>query len=402
MATVSTSAITTPTMSTTGTRKRFTIGDMVRKLFPRNAVMLAMVSTGPVKGEAHIVRKQGMIAKKMTKSGKYESFTYTPLAIEFTVSARTSDTEFTVSDATGLAVRYTLVNTTNFKVCRISAISTNTLTITAIGDDGFTVAVGDKLLGMGNAYPENSSNPAIIQKDEDNIYNHTSIQRWPVAISRSAAGEQHYGEDTFWQRLKTNASLENIRRIENALLFSDRAASTAEKTTDATLSESFGTFRGMNKFSGATYNFNGSFNPSDFITSMVEAMNESVDFAKNMVMLCGQKAFGEAVQWAMDDLVVNQESELKKYGVKARNYVTAGPDVEMVVHDAYNRGNLYKIGHIFQPEDVMYVYRENADFKINRNIQSNSTDGLEDEILWEGGYATLDGGESTMRLENLQ
>ena len=242
MAATQSTAWTTPAASATGTLERRTISDKVRNLFPGAAQLFALIATGEVK-KGEVMKRPGLIGKRGVQTRRYEWFTYTPIATYVTVSS-VSGSDYTLSSSTGLVPLRTVLNLTNMHVGRVCAVNTTTHVIqcTAI-TAAFTVTAGDKLLIMAPAYPENSSGPHIIQKDDDNVYNVTQIPRFPVSISASAKGNPHYGGD-FWERCKQKNMIEGNRMVERNYLFGERPSS-GDTTSDTVVGDAFGTFRGM-------------------------------------------------------------------------------------------------------------------------------------------------------------
>lgn len=398
MATVYTAAQTTPAVSTTGTLKR-TVSDKIRHLFPASSNLLALVSQGVPDG-MKIKREKGLIGKKPTQTPKFESFTYAPLAIEFTVATASSATEYILSSASGLRLKYTLVNTANNTVCRVGAISTNTITVTSVGSTAFSAVAGDKFLCLAPAYEENSSSPYILQKDEDNLYNYVQIARFPVAISASAKGNPNYGGD-FWGRIKERNVIEGNRKIENTLIFSERPSS-GDTTTDGTLADAFRTTRGLWNWAQGSYDAGGAMTPDSFVKDMVvNGMHESVDTNSKLVMFCGKEIFGRMQQWVNEDrMVMQKDEELGKFGLKAYNFVTSGPEIRVIKHDAFDRGSNSSKALIFNPEDIFYCYKEGRDLAPKMGIQNNDVDGYEDEILGEIGIGVMDGGYGITKITN--
>ncbi|CAK0764466.1 conserved hypothetical protein [Gammaproteobacteria bacterium] len=390
MSTVYTAAQTTPAVSTTGTLKR-TVSDKIRHLFPASSNLLALVAQGVPDG-MKIKREKGLIGKKPTATPKFESFTYSPLAIAFTVSVYNSGTSLSVSSATGLRLKYTLVNTANNTVCRVGAISTNALTVTSVGSTSFSAAVGDILVCMAPAYEESSTAPYILQKDEDNLYNYVQIVRFPVAISNSAKGNPHYGGDIFG-RINERNMIEGNRKVENTLIFSERASS-GDTTTDGTLADAFRTTRGLWNWAQGSFPAGGAMTPDVYMKDLpVSGMHESVDSNAELIQFCGKEIFGRMQQWVNEDrMVMQQDEELKKFGLKAYKFVTSGPTIRVIVHNAFDQGEFSKKALIFNPEDVFYCYKEGRDLEVKRNIQANDADFVEHEILGEIGVGVLDGG----------
>lgn len=397
MGNVYTAAQTTPAVSTTGTLKR-TVSDKIRHLFPGSSNLLALVTDGPTEGLT-VRQAKGLIGKKKTDTVKFESFTYSPLAITFTVTTG-GTTTCTVSSATGLRLKYTVINTANMTVGRVGAISTNDLTITTIGSTAFSTTAGDVLLCLAPSYEENSSSPYILQKDEDNLYNYVQICRFPVAISDSAKGNPHYGGD-IWQRIKQRNVIEGNRKVENTLLFSERASS-GDTTTDGTLADTFRTTRGIYNWAQGSFDAKGAMSPDTFVNDLVTSgMHESVDSNKELIMFCGKKVFARMQSWVNQDRMVMQQNEdLRKFGLKAYNFVTSGPEIRVIKHDAFDRGTNETRALIFNPEDVFYCYKTERDLQARNSIQANDVDGKIDEIFGEIGIGVLDGGYGITKVTN--
>ena len=396
----STAAVTTPAIATDGIQMR-TVSDKIRHLFPGSPI-LALVDSGLAKksGDLAFQSKSGMISKRQVTNPKYEVFTYTPLAVEFTIATYSSGTSFVVSEADGLTEKMCLVNTSNNTVCRISAISTETLTVVSVGSTTFSGAAGDKLLALAPAYGENSNTPYILSKTEDNAYNYLFIPRFPVAISASAEGNDSYGGN-YWKRLKARNVIEGLRKVENSLIWSDRASS-GDTTTDSTLSDTFRTTKGMYKWAGASFPCGGNLDYDKFSSDMILGMNESARRAdRTMILLESQKSKGLQNKWGQDKMIINDSGKKDEFGVLISRVMTGGPTIQLVQHDSFDRGLNTNKGLIFDPEDYEYVFKKGRDLQPRNNIQTASTDGYEDEIFGEIGINPIDAGNATTTLTNM-
>lgn len=394
MGTTNYSAVSTPAQSTTGTLKRVTLNDEVRHLYPGNPIH-ALVATGLV-GIKEVKRAKNMIGKRKVEAPKHEAFTWTPNVVEFTVASRSSATQFILSASSGLTPKMTLVNTRTMRNCRISSRNTSTheLVVTSYGDNTFDVAVGDKLIAMGPAYGENSSSPYILMKDPDNLYNFTQIMRFTCAMSRSAKDNPHYGGNR-WKQYKEENVVDGLRKAENTLLFSERAASGSESTADATLSDSYRTTRGMWNWAANNYPGGGAITAEDYQHDLPEVMSDTIGDNMMLVEFCGTKVFGEHQKWVNNNYHVEPDKDLAKFGVQAAKFWTDRGEVRLVKHDAFDRAGMTNKSIIFAPEMYDYVILRNDDFKPKTNIQNNDVDGVQDEILGEIGITPRDGGEST-------
>lgn len=404
MASSYTSAITTPAISTTGNRKRTIIGDKIRNLFPGNP-FLVLIESGLPKME-EVSQKKGLIKKRKVENSKFEAFTYTPVAVTFTVSSFSSVSSFVLSDATGLRAKMLLMNTNNKTLCRIGTITTNTIAGTTVGSTTFTASANDTLLALSYAYEENSSSPAMFMKDEDNLWNTTQIMRFPAAISNTAGGNPYYGKESYWSRVKERVLVEGLRRFSNNAVFGERPAS-GETTTDAVLSDTFGTFRGIWNWAANSYDAGGNMTFEKFQTNMAYAMSDTIGMDTKNVMLCGIKIWGDILQWHTDKLALLEPGDYKYFGAQSKKLLTARGFVDIIVCDMFDRGDLYKNWCIFNPDDVEYVYKNKGpgdkydrDFHPKLGIQNPDVDGVVDEILGEVSMSVVDGGEKILAGSN--
>jgi hypothetical protein len=397
MATVYTAAFTTPAVSTTGTLKRGTVSDKIRNLFPGASQLFALISRGEVK-KGEITKGKGLIGKKGSDYRKYEWFSYTPNVVELTVSS-VSGSNITLSSTTGLVIKRTLYNPRTNEVGRVSSITSSVITCTAVTST-FSPAADDKLLIMAPAYPENSAAPSIVQKDDDNHYNNTQIMRYPVAISASAKGSQHYGGD-FWQRLKEKNVMEGNRLNEHSYLFNERPSS-GDTTSDATIGDNFGTFRGMWFSAQKTFDCGGAMTPEKFRKDLPMEMSETINPSDRVMMLTSRNVVGEMLEWVNDKLMYidGSKSDLEAFGIKTTKFITNGPTIEVMAHDAFERAGNNNKALIFCPDDCLYIFRNGRDFQPKQGIQNNDVDGYEDEIIGEVGFAELTGGQNICKVKN--
>ena len=400
MATTYTTPYTNRDPSATGLQKR-TVNDKIRNLFPGAAQLLAFVANGKInKGE--LTKGKGMISKTSCSTRRYEFATYTPQTVEFTVESVNSANITIAGSVDGMAFKRTIVNSENNDVGRINAINTTTrvITVQAITAN-FDVAPGDKLLLMAPAYEEGSSNPYRVMKDHDTNYNVMQIFRFPVAISASAKGTPYYGMKDFFSRLKEQNMIEGNRLIEHTLMFGERAnTTTTDLTTDATLGDSFGTLRGFWNWAGKSYNCGGAMSPEKFIKDLPLAISDTINPNQKVVFATSRQIHGEVVMWANDKYMPVSKGDLESYGVKSTKIQTAGPEIEIVPMDMFDRASFKNKGLLFCPEDMLYVPKEGRDLAPKTGIQDNSTDGYEDEILGELTVAELTGGLNICTVEN--
>lgn len=396
MATVSTAAYKTPTPAAAQVQKR-DVADTVRDLFPASSILTALVARGEVQNGKE-KKSEGMLSKREVKNVRFENYTYTPLAIEFTGS-NLSSTTLTLTSTSGLTAYMTLVNTANWTTCRIDSVTnTTTLEVTSFGSSAFVlVTTADKLLAMAPAYPEYSSDPAILSKDEDNIYNVCQQVRFPVAISDVAAKTPTYLASDYWSRMKEINFKEGKRKVESMLLFSNRSSTNNVTAGGAALTGSFGTTRGARPWAANTVSMGNVMTPAKFRKEIPLAFSaRTVNPNDKVICFAGSIINAQMQEWVNDRQIIAQDGTLKKFGLKSRVFSTAEFDVELVMHDLFNYGALANQMLLFVPDNLEYVYFTGKDLKPNTDIQSPSTLGFEDEFEGLLGIGTKDAGNSIM------
>jgi hypothetical protein len=389
---------TTDVLTTTGIRKR-DVSDTIRHLYP-SASMMPLISNGSIKGIEGVTKEKGLIGKRKVKSSKFEAFTFTPPAIEFTVTSYSAGTLVLVSNA-GLIAKYPLVNSRTGLTCIIDTITAGgtTVEVTSYGDGGtFDASAGDKLIVLSPHYEEKSANPGILMKDPDNLFNYTFIHRNAVGVSGTFNQSDNYGGNRYEYIKKENA-VDCMRKINHSLLFDNKPAS-GEKTTSG-LSASFGSCDGMVNWSQTEFDFGGAMTYNSFMTEMPLTMHESVGADDPKIMFCGYEFWAEVFSWMNNGANIQvTPGSYEVYGVKSKKLLTCRGDIEVMVNDAYTRGSYKNQALIFNPENIDYVFYKERDTKLNENIQGNSVDGREDELIGEISICSNDNGYSIHQLKN--
>jgi hypothetical protein len=357
-----------------------------------------MVAGGSVSGEGAEGQRAaaGRISKRTTKTMKFEWLTFTPIGISVDVASG-SDLSPVVSDASGMVPGMTVMNMTNRNVAIIDAISTNTLALVAIGSAGFTCVDTDRLLLLSPAFKEGSSNPETLAKEEDQLFNYVQIVRHAVEIAKTAQNNPHYGSEDYFKRIKRRQFEQARRHIENTLLFSERAVS---ETTSTSARGAVYTTRGAVKFSANQFDAGGGMTLDKFTREMPLAMPDTVNPSKQMVMLCGRHIAAEMQTWYRDSLVLQGPGEYEKLGLKSSKFMTAGPTIHAIQHNAFDQAGMQNCAFVYDPEDFAYYFKEANDLHIAEDIQSNDSHTKKDELTGTCGFADIAGGANSTFITN--
>ena len=399
---ISTSQVVTPNPSATELLKR-DVADKIRNLTPANAALLALVAKGEMANGELRKSQKGMISKRMAKAMRVEGFYYDPISTTVTATAATDQAlTFSADDYSKILLKSVWRNTRTGAIGIADARdAANVIDFITVGSTTFTANAADVLEHLGNAYEEGSESPYIISKTDDNFYNLCQTFRFPVKIAAEASVNPQLAGGNYWQRIKKNNMIYGMRLIENAMLWGERAASN-NKTSLTQLGVDVSTMRGMWNWAGASFDAGGSLTPAKFQTDLALALDDSLDINKTLVMFCGTNTRAIMLQWLQDKLAYQTESDLKgKFGIDAKRFITAKNEIEVVVHDSFNRSGNTDKALIFAPEDWEYVYLEGMDLRPNTDIQSPSALAFEDEITGTLSIMPAEGGFGTMKVTNI-
>ena len=403
MATVSTNAFYgTPASSTTQNIPRY-VEDQVRDMFPESAKLLALVAKGQV-SRGKYTEQAGMIPKKSIDNPRFECYSYTPLAVSITTTGLSSTT-LTVSDSSNLTATMCLFNSANGTTARIDSITNSTtVEVTSFGTTAFAVTSGDTLIVLAPVREEGSISPLSIWKNEDNIYNMTSIMRFPVSISDTARRSPSYFGD-YWERMKKVNFIEAKRKAEYSMLFSNRPSSGNTTSGGAAYTGSFSSTRGLWQWAGSTFSAGGAMTADMFrreIPSYIAANTANIVGEQSpMVMFCGNEVAGRMMQWVNQvQRIDNAGGEETVFGLRAKSFMTSTYTVKVITHEVFNKGSLANQALLFNPEELFYAFLRNRDLQVRTNIQNPSADGYTDELYGEIGLGVRDGGQSIVRISN--
>jgi hypothetical protein len=197
---------------------------------------------------------------------------------------------------------------------------------------------------------------------------------------------------------------EGKRKLESTLLFSNRAASTANGTAGGAVVGSTNTFettKGAYGWVANTLNANGAMTAEMFRKELPKQYTDGVVGPDDrVIMFCGAEINGQVQEWANDRQIMIEDGQKDIVGIKTKAYQTSQFKVEVVMHDLFNRGSLANKALLFVPDNLEYVYFKGEDMRPESDIQNPSVDGFQDE--WKGsvGFGTKDAGKSMLLVSN--
>lgn len=296
----------------------------------------------------------------------------------------TSATSIVVDNGTYFAEHDLVKNTRTGEVFRVTAVSTNTLTVVrGIGNSGTGVAMNDndELLILGSAQPEGDTSKPARSSTETFVTNYTQIFRTPWEVTETwNHSDTFYSQSDFdYQRGKKG--IDHLKSIEEAALFGkadeNTSGSQPRRTTGGILNR---------------------------ITTNVTAAGGTLSESSMWGALRGAFRYGSRSKWLFaSPLVVdvfNQYARSKvqindsgngSYGLNVRNFQSPHGNVKLVTHYLLE-GTVYGgYAVLIDMDNAHYRPLENSqgsrDTHIRENIQAPDADTRKDEWITEAGFA---------------
>lgn len=397
---------TVPSFASTQMNKR-DVWDKIQLNYARNCKLIALLKEFNI-GESDISATNGRIKKSVVNQQRFESYSNTDWNKTVTVTSLSSTT-LVVNSTAQLKIYDTLYYFDNAAgktlTARIDSITnTTTCEITSFGATAFAATAGT-VLGIGaTAYPENSSNPSMISKDFDNVYNCTQISREPVAASNTMKAIEFYATGDYWKLLKMINLARFLEKIERAWLFGNKASSGNTTSGGAALTSSFSTSQGLLNYAANSYDMLGTMTGFKLKTEIPRVMTTCGE-GDPMIALAGFDICGRIDEMIADKTVYNinvgdAKTTLREFGVNTKMIRTQTFAFELLNIQAFNEGDLARTMLIFNPNTAEFVHLPDRDIQPVVNIQENDRDGTIDEVICEAGCRVVDGGQNIGIIQN--
>lgn len=303
-------------------------------------------------------------------------YTYVATAI-----ASADTTSLAVDDGSIVRVGDILFVPSVGEYMRVTAVSTNTLTVTR-GYGGSTKATAIPLdaivLDIGPAMEEGSTNRGAKSTQTVTKHNFTQIFRTPVEISNTlAASKLHGGKEASYQRRK--ALIEHKRDIANAMYFGRMHEDYSGAKVRRTMGGIFGFMadsesQAFSSAGGTTLTYA---NFDSYVARRAFAHGSS-----DKLMICGGNMATVVNSWAEKKLVT-QVGKDKTYGVNISNLVTTYGNLNVMYDSALDKAGMTDRALILDMDNIAYAYLDGRDTKLNTNIQAPDVDGETDEYITE-------------------
>lgn len=299
-----------------------------------------------------------------------------------TTETGTHGTSLAITTGTGVlvAVGDILKNTVTGEMVLVSAVSTDTLTVTrGYGETAATnMTNGDKLLIIANANMQGAGSPAEKYNNPSTVYNYTQIFRTPFSITRTLDKTALIGGPEL-ARLRKKKGIEHAISIEMAFLF-------GERKLDTNGAQPLTTTRGLLKFLSASPN-NVSKAKGSVVEADFDAFLEKLFYygtSKEKIFLASPMLITKINSWAKGRLEIIQSDMDKTYGLNVMRYVSAFGALNIIQHplliNAYDG-----YGIALDMNELSYRPLSDSDTRLKTNIQANDEDGQRDEYITEAG-----------------
>jgi hypothetical protein len=373
--------------------------------FAQNLKLLLLLADGEVNGQGLTV-KAGRISKWQVETPRVESYNYDPVPVTVKVTSFNGTTLGV--DTTNLTA-YRLLRVTNnaaAMVCRIDSItSASACEITSVGDTAFNPSVGDDLMLLALAMPENSSGIPVMSKDYDNVYNTLQITRQAVGISNSMLKSEFLAGGSDYYKLLKNINLaEFYRTLERNFLFSARASGTGNTTAGgAALTGAFRTARGLYDFAAQSYDMKGSMTRTKLMTDLPQIM-KTVKENEGVIALAGFQTIGVINEMLQDQTRYidsgTAKTALRDYGVQTNVLRTMNMPIEMCRHEAFDSGAYQNQMLLLVPDNIRFAHLKDRDIRPVVGLQNNDVDGMIDSVEVEAAPSVIDGGLKLVVVKN--
>ena len=395
---------TNPAFGATMLQARTVFGDIPLN-FAQNLKLLLLVAQGEV-GQGGLTVKAGRVSKWEVGTPRVESFNYDPVPTTVVVTAFSGTT---LGCDTSYLTPYRLLRVTNNAnpmVCRIDSITSATeCEITSVGGTAFAPAVGDDLMLLDMAMPENSSGIPVMSKDYDNVYNTLHIFRRAVGISNSMLKSEFLAGGSDYYKLLKNINLaEFYRELERGFLFGVKASGTGNTTSGGTaLTAAFRTSQGVYDYAANTFSMGGSMTRYKLMTELPRLL-KTVRENEGVIAFAGFQTIGVINEMLQDQSRYidsgTAKTALRDFGIQTNVLRTMNMPIELCRHEAFDSGAYANQMLLLVPDNVRFAHLKGRDIRPVVGLQNNDVDGMIDSVEVECCPSVIDGGLKILKVTN--
>lgn len=295
----------------------------------------------------------------------------------------TSATSIVVDHGGYFAAQDTVLNTRTGELFRVTAVSTNTLTVVrGISNSGTGVAMNDddEVMIVASATEEGATSRTPRSNNPVTVFNYTQIFREPFAESGTAQATENQVSPVDWALQTKKAGIEHAKDIEYAFLLG--------KKDVATVNSSEMRFTGglIHQISTNQVDAGGALTEDEFNSGMALLFR----YGSPRKLALGSAVFVSALNKfpASKQITTNNE---KTYGMDVTTFTSPFGTLKLVYHPLLEGSKYGGYGVVVDLDDVRYRYLAangfSRDTALHQNIQENDRDGRKAEYLTECGPA---------------
>lgn len=282
-----------------------------------------------------------------------------------------------VADGTVFNVNDVVVDTATSEHLLVTAVSTNTLTITrAFGStSAATITATDYIVNLGSSFAEGGSAPDPLMLLETESFNYTQIFKQAVGVTGTAAASEFYVGPELPKR-KAQALRDLKRKMEYASLFGEIYGGSLTGNQPQRTTRGLNAAITTNRFAIA-----GTLSQDYFVQSVLPDSGRYGSGKK--VIYCGVNMLKCFADWGLDRLQTFTSDSM--LGFKAREYISPFVDL-MIVRHKMLEGPYAGYAFIVDPENSYRVDLNKRSLAYQENIQAPDYDGQKDQWLTESGF----------------
>lgn len=286
------------------------------------------------------------------------------------------------------------------EVVKVTARSTNTLTISRGYGTTSAAAMNndDPIRILGGAYEDGSAASAYRVVKVDSNTNYTQRFKESLKVPDTIMNTDLYGEPEL-QRLRKSKGIAHLIKIENALIFGEKALYNTSSSSNATNEEELRTTGGLlswidsnsKSLGDGTLTGGGTLTEADFNYWLENIMKFPGDRASaKRVFLSSSRLCSVIDGWGRDKLQTVPTDET--YGIAVREYKSSHGIINVIKHPLLDGDYYGSYGFIVDMSNVGYRYLQNLDTKLYIDISNRATaSGQVDQYETEAGlYLALE------------
>lgn len=288
-------------------------------------------------------------------------------------------TSIVVDDGSIIAVNDIIKNVATNEQLLVTAVSTNTLTVTRAYGETSAAAMtdNDKILVVGNAQMQGSGASAEKNHQPTPVYNYTQIFKTPFSVTNTLEATKLYGQSEL-ARLQAHKAIEHAQAIEHSFIF-------GERKLDNTGAQQKTVTGGVYTFLNGTAPTKAISKSTGTIANLNDFMEDLFEYGSNTrTMLCSASVIGWINSLGTAKLELVQSDMDKTLGLDIVTWLSPFGRVNLIQHPLFRDGYT-DFAIALDMEDIKYRPLAGRDTTLKTNIQNNDEDGRRDMFITEAG-----------------